>query len=97
MAKARYFSECGGITTGVISNRVVRYPAGVFEVEKGDLGHCAEVESYTPNKNPDHYLAGKRAGWIVGEEESEPVAPAYPTTSMKAARPRRKGSKRKAK
>lgn len=89
MAKAKYFSECGGSTIGAVSRKAVRYPAGVFVVEQGDLVHCAEVEPYEPSKKGVHYEAAKAAG-LNPEAEDE----AYPTASMKAAKPVRQSKKK---
>lgn len=88
MARANYFSECGGVTVGAVSGKSVRYPAGVFEAEVGDLRHCAEVQDFEPSKNGVHYEAAKAAG-LNPEAEGQ----AYPTASMKAAKPRRNAKK----
>lgn len=91
----KYFSAAGGVTTGAKSGKRVRYPAGVFEAEAGDLKHCADVEAYQPNKKPAHYAAGVAAGLIDEkdeaadeEDETETTAPGgYEVRPMKAERP----------
>lgn len=85
MPKSKYYSPCGGSTTGQKTQKTVRYPRGVFEAEAGDLDHCSDVEKYQPNKKPDHYAAGLAVG-IIDEKADEEVDPAYETRPMKPAR-----------